>query len=166
VPALLRGQPLVELDGPHLLEQVDHRVAVAAQGQPAPASCSARLGPMPSPRSRSVVGQKQTYVRAPEEPHVVAGEVGGVDERGARAEEAGVGEHLGRVSAVRRTAGVVLATCSERWTCSGRPSARRRRAQLVARHRADRVDRPPAIRAPSPPASSLTRSPQPSTSRR
>ena len=31
VPALLGGQPLVELDGPHLLEQVDDRVAVRAR---------------------------------------------------------------------------------------------------------------------------------------
>ena len=29
VPALLGGEPLVELDGAHLLEQVDHGVAVA-----------------------------------------------------------------------------------------------------------------------------------------
>ena len=62
VAALLGGQPLVDLDRAHLLEQVDHRVAVAAEGERAPASCSCRLGPMPSPRSRSVVGQKQALV--------------------------------------------------------------------------------------------------------
>ena len=46
VPALLGGEPLVELDRPHLLEQVDHRVAVGARGSAGcPASCSGAAGP-------------------------------------------------------------------------------------------------------------------------
>ena len=41
VAALLGRQALVELHRPHLLEQVDHGVAVAAEGERAPASCRA-----------------------------------------------------------------------------------------------------------------------------
>ena len=63
VAALAGREPLVELDGAHLLEEVDDGVAVGAEGQPgARRRAARRLGPMPSPRSRSVVGQKQAEV--------------------------------------------------------------------------------------------------------
>ena len=60
------GQPLVELHRPGLLEQVDHRVRVATRGTAARRPRRARpTGPMPSARSRSVVGQKQTRAAPP-----------------------------------------------------------------------------------------------------
>ena len=70
---LLRGEPAALgrltsrscISSPRsLLERVDHRVLVASPGR---AGCrhrpARRAGPMPSARSRSVVGQKQTVVR-------------------------------------------------------------------------------------------------------
>ena len=66
--ALAARQALVELDRARLLEQVDHRVRVGARARGgAPASSRARAGPIPSARSRSVVGQKQQQLRAAEQ---------------------------------------------------------------------------------------------------
>ena len=56
------GQALVQPDRPGLLEQVDHGVAVRPQAEGLPAPARARAGPIPSARSRSVVGQRQTAV--------------------------------------------------------------------------------------------------------
>jgi len=59
VATLLGGQPLAQLDPPGLLQQVDDRLAVAAQGQRAARRGQGRAaGPIPSARSASVVGQK------------------------------------------------------------------------------------------------------------
>ena len=69
VAALAGDQPLVQLEQPRLLEQVDDRVLVAAEGQRATRRRAGGGGPMPSARSRSVVGQKQTAV--PLEPRAV-----------------------------------------------------------------------------------------------
>ena len=58
--ALAAREPLVELDRARLLEQVDHRMRVACRGRARrPRRRSRRAGPMPSARSRSVVGQRQ-----------------------------------------------------------------------------------------------------------
>ena len=85
-----------------------------------PASASARAGPMPSARSRSVVGQKQTPVPVPpEQGDVVAGQVGGVHRGGGRPEQPVAGQQPGRGAAVERLQAAFSAGCSLRWTCSG-----------------------------------------------
>ena len=53
---LLTAQPLVELERTTFLEQVDDRVRVRSEAIGTPAAAKARVGPMPSARSRSVVG--------------------------------------------------------------------------------------------------------------
>ncbi len=112
-------------------------------GLPASASCGA--GPIPSARSRSVVGQKQTPVRlVAEQPYVGVAEVGGVHCRGARPEHAGVGEQLGRGAAVRRLAGLVLGGLLRQVQVQRRvplPCPRRDHRQLRGRHRPHRVHR-------------------------
>ena len=63
VAAPLGAQPLVHLHAARLLEQVDHGVAVGAEAQRRRRRRPARrAGPMPSARSRSVVGHRQTPV--------------------------------------------------------------------------------------------------------
>ena len=58
--ALPADQPLVHLQAADLLEHVDHRVLVGAEAERAARLRQAPApGPMPSARSRSVVGQKQ-----------------------------------------------------------------------------------------------------------
>ena len=109
VAAPLGGQPLVELDRAHLLEQVDDRVAVGAQREPA-------AGVVQPPRGADAVAEVALGGRAEagvgaalaEQRDVVVGEVGGVHGAGPRAEGAGVGEQLRRGDAVRREAGLVL----------------------------------------------------------
>ena len=97
------GQPLVELHRPRLLEQVDHRVGVGTRGTArAPAAASAGRGPMPSARSRSVVGQMQHATRRAEGRDVGGGEVGGVDRGEPGPSGAGVGQDLGRACGRRR----------------------------------------------------------------
>ena len=101
VAALPGGEPLVELDGPHLLEQVDDRVAVGAERERRRRPrAAAGDGPMPSPRSRSVVGQKQAWVPRAAEQRDVARRSGGWRARRVvrGAERAGLGEQLGRAS--------------------------------------------------------------------
>ena len=76
-------QTLAELDGASLLEQIDDGVGVAAEGdRRLPASRSARAGPMPSARSRSVVGHRQQYAVALPEQGVVG--LAGVGRRARR----------------------------------------------------------------------------------
>ncbi len=107
----------------------------------APASWSRRLGPIPSPRSRSVVGQKPTKDRGPPISAMSSlGEVRGVDQRccarprwpARRQTCVGVTPYAARHSSFS-------ATCSERWTWSGR--RRRVGASSGPRHGADGVDR-------------------------
>ena len=75
-----------------------------------PASCRARLGPMPSARSRSVVGQMQAPVPVPPSSSMSRSvEVGRVDARQVAAERSGLVEQLGRGVAVEHLAGEVLA---------------------------------------------------------
>ena len=125
VPALLGGQPLVHLHRAHLLEQVDHRMAVGAQreggaGVVQPARRADAVGEVAlGGRAEADVG-----ARLPEQPDVVVGEVGGV--HGAWS--------AGRARPPRRAAGSgscpcaarqasFSATCSDRCTCSGMPCA-------------------------------------------
>ena len=75
----------------------------------APASTSGRIRPMPSARSRSVVGtDAAARARAAEQAHVAVVEVGGVNGGEARLERAGIGEQRGRGAPVRLQAGLVL----------------------------------------------------------
>ncbi len=93
----------------------------------APASASARLGPTPSPRSRSVVGQKDTKARAsPSSETSSSVEVGGVHADVSRAQETVVGEQPGRADAVRREAPVVLRDLLGEVHVQGRPRPTRR----------------------------------------
>ena len=119
-------QPLVHLDRAHLLEQVDHRVAVAAQGQRAAGvvQLAARADPV---AEVALGGRAEAGVGARSSPRwrmSSVGEVGGVHGGGQRAEDAVVGEQLrsGCAPYAARQASF-SATCSERCTCSGRPSA-------------------------------------------
>ena len=109
VPALAGGEALVELDGPHLLEQVDDGVAVGAEGQRA-----ARVVQAPA-RADAVAevalgggAEAGEGTGGAEVADVVVGQVGRVHGAGQRAEHAVVGEQLGGGGAVRRDAGVVL----------------------------------------------------------
>ena len=140
VAALVGGQPLVELQRPRLLEQVDDGVAVAAEASAGtPAARRRAAGPMPSARSRSVVGHRQTRGRAcAEQRDVGVGQVGGVD----RAWSSGPSTPVRRRAAAsacsraRARQASFSAGCSERWTCSGAPRAaaqsRDRRAAVAA----------------------------------
>ena len=91
------AQPLVQFHPARLLEQVDHGVRVRADAQRAAGVGQRPPGPRPSARSRSVVGHRHTVVsRSPSSARSLSVRWIGVDRRGARAEHAGVGEHLGR----------------------------------------------------------------------
>ena len=107
--ALKSGQALVELDGAHLLEGVDDRVAVGAEGEPA---AGVVQGPAGSDAVAEVAlgGGAETGVRPrrAQVADVVVGQMGRVYGTGQRAEDPVVGEQLGRGGAVRRDAGVVL----------------------------------------------------------
>ena len=79
-----------------------NRSITACESEPSasgdPASRNARAGPMPSARSRSVVGHRHTVVRlAPSSVDVAVGEVGGVDGGEALAEHAVPVEQARRV---------------------------------------------------------------------
>ena len=110
VPALLRGQPLVELHGAHLLEQVDHRVAVAAQGEPRPGvvrgdgwgRCRRRGRARWSGRSRRRAGPRRSGAMS-SSVRCVAWTAGRVLVEGA-----GLGDDLRRGQAVGREALLVL----------------------------------------------------------
>ena len=144
VAALLGGQPLVHLHRAHLLEQVDHRMAVGAQRE-------GGAGVVQPPRRTDPVGEvalggraeADVGARLAEQPDVVVGQVGRVHGGGQRTERSGLGEQLGRGDArTPRRQASFSATCSERCTCSGLPCGRLDdHLQLVARHRAHRVDR-------------------------
>ena len=93
VTALLGGQPLVELDGAHLLEEVDHRVAVGAEGQ-----ARARVV-QPTARPDAVAevalgrrAEARVGAGSADQLDVVVGEVGGVHQAGRRAQQAVVRE--------------------------------------------------------------------------
>ena len=88
----------------------------------APASCSRRDGPMPSPRSRSVVGQKRGVGRgAPPRAAMSSSvrwvactsDVVGPSRPWSASSWVGVTPYASRHASFS-------ATCSERWTCSGR----------------------------------------------
>ena len=143
VSALLGGQPFVHLHRAHLLEQVDHRMAVRAQRQ----GCAGVVQPT---RRTDPVGQvalgggaeADVGARLPEQPDVVVGEVGGVHGAGHRPECTGLRKQLRGGHAVAPAQASFSATCSDRWTCSGIPyGGLDHHLQLVARHRAHRVDR-------------------------
>ena len=149
VAARLRGEPLVELDGPHLLEEVDHRVAVAAQGERDAGVGSARrrtdavaevalggrahahvrrgLAPAARCRRRSGGWRARRWCASPSTPWSASSWVG-VTPYAARHASFSAG-------------------CSDRWTCSGRgtPSsptaASTTRSSSVRRHRPHRVHR-------------------------
>ena len=55
----------MHLDAAQLLERVDDGVLVGAERERHPGVVQRRAGPMPSARSRSVVGQKHAVARAP-----------------------------------------------------------------------------------------------------
>ena len=96
--ALAARQALVELDRARLLEQVDHGVRVAAERQRrARVRRAGASRPMPSARSRSVVGHTQQHgAGAAEQRHVGVVEVRGVHR----------GEVRGRARRPRRAAPV------------------------------------------------------------
>ena len=144
-PAPLQAlEPLVHLDAAHLLERVDDGVLVGARATSrAPASCSRRAGPMPSARSRSVVGQKQAVARAaPSSSMSLVGQVGCVHRSRPRREQTLPRQQLGRRAAVEALAGEVLAGLL-REVHVQRPVVLRRdvahHRQVVARHGAHRV---------------------------
>ena len=161
-PRRCGGQPLVELDGAHLLERVDDGVAVGAEAEPGSRRRAAgAAGPMPSARSRSVVGQKQTLVRrAAEQRDVVVGQVGGVHDGGAaaRAGPSSASSRVGVTPYAARQASF-SAGCSERCTCSGGPRPRGTRASwsrgtartewIARRRRSPPRARPSASAVPS-----------------
>ena len=139
------GQPLVELDRAHLLERVDHRVAVRAEGEPGArvAQPQGQAGPV---AEVALGGGAEAGVRRrpAERRDVPSGEVRGVDDRGAGAERAGHVEHLGRGGAVRREARLVLGDLLgevhvQRGLVRLRP--RRDHADLRPRHGPHRVHR-------------------------
>ena len=109
VAALLGRQPFVELEGAHLLEGIDHGVAVRPQRQPGTGVVQ------PSRRTDAVAevalgGRAEGGVgtRSADDGDVVVGEVGGVHERRHRPDQAVVGEQPGGGDAVRLEARVVL----------------------------------------------------------
>ena len=108
----------------------------------APELRNRRAGPMPSARSRSVVGQKQTLVRlCPSRRMSPSVRWVACTARGQRAERAGLGEQLGRGHAGRVEAGLVLRDLLGQVHVQ-RLALRRLDddRDLGARHGADRVD--------------------------
>ena len=142
--AASRGQPFAELDAAGLVQQVDHRVAVAAHRERA--AC-----PGQRPRRADAVGQEGLRGRAQadagaaaaQQVDVVPGEVGGVHHRAARPQRPGVVQHPRRGGPVGRQAGLVLRGLLGQVRVQRRPEAVRPvddRAHLDWRHRAHRVD--------------------------
>ena len=83
------AQPLVELDGAHLLEQVDHGVAVGAEGERAPGVVQRAAG-ADAVAEVALGGRAEAGVWSaapPSRRDVVVGEVGGVHGGRARAEQ-------------------------------------------------------------------------------
>ena len=143
VTAALGGQPLVHLHRAHLLEQVDHRMAVGAQRQ----RCAGVVQPT---RRTDPVGQvalggraeADVGARLPQQPDVVLAQVGRVHGGGQRTERSGLGEQLRGGDVVRRQAGFVLGDLLgdvdvQRHARGGLDD----HLQLVPRHRTHRVDR-------------------------
>lgn len=139
------AQALVQLHRAGLFEQVDHGVAVAAQGQRA-----ARL--LEADRGADAVGEVAfgggahagAGGGAAEEGDVPVGEVGVVDAGGPRPQHPVVGEELGGGAAVRRLAGVVLGGLLREVDVQRRPALLGPLGdggQLVGGHGAHRVDR-------------------------
>ena len=127
------------------VEQVDHRLAVAAHGQPGSRGGQrpGRADPVGQVRlgGRAEAGERPA---AADQLDVPAGQVGGVDHRGARAEQTGRGQHAGRGVAVGGQAGLVLGGLLGQVRVHRRPvrlGPGQHRRQLIRRHRADRVDR-------------------------
>ena len=162
--ALAGDEPLVELDGAHLLELVDHRVRVGAERQP-----GAGVGDLP--RAPDAVGEvalggrAQAAMASPlaEQADVLARDVGEVHGREPLRERSGVGEHRRRAPAVGRDACLVLGRLLgdvrvQRPVATLRPSGDHRGGLRV--DRADAVDRGagPGARPRSPRSS--TRSAQ------
>ncbi len=145
VTALLAGEPLAELNPAGLLEQIDHGLAVAPDGEHA-----ARVGQIP--RRADPVGQvglrrgaaAHVTAQAAEQVDVAAGQMRRVHDSAARAERSGLRQHLGRGGPVCGQAGTVLRHLLgevrvQRCTVTMRP--RHDPVHLLERNRADRVDR-------------------------
>ena len=161
--ALAAGEALVELDRARLLERVDHRVRVGAEGERRRPPRSAPAPGRSRRRGRARWSGRGSSRRAapPSSRDVGLVEVGGVHGGEPLAKRAGALEHLGRAWRRRR-----------RRTPRSRPAARRRARAAGSRARPPRRRRPPPsrgrrprtlwiaapIRAPSPPASAPTRS--------
>ena len=136
-------EPLVELDGSGLLEQVDDGMGVGAEPDRAAGVGAARPPDRRRrPRSRSVVGQRQTAVplrpSSAMSPAVTCVAVHGggrraEDARGRRRAPQGV-----RPVAARHAS--FSAGCSDRWRCSGTPRA----ARPVGHHAPSTPGRRPA----------------------
>ena len=156
------AQPLVHLQPARLLEQVDHRVLVAAQRERrAGVAQFARAGPMPSARSRSVVGHRQAQCPAVAEQPRCRRAVRWV---ACTAVVAAPSTPCSASSAVGVTAVARRGTPRSRpaartggRAAAGRPRPRPPRRSSVGRHRPDRVDRRAdperlVLRAGRPPA--------------
>ena len=128
-PRSPRREPLVELHRTRLLEHVDDGVRVAAERERrAGVDAARRIAPMPSARSRSVVGHTQQQARGiAEQRDVVVGEVGRVHGGEVCVERTRAGEQPGRACARR-----------PRCTPRSRRAARRRARGAAARPRAPR----------------------------
>ncbi len=161
VPAALGGESFVELDRPHLLEQVDHRVAVRAQGE--------RRAGVPQGGGRAdAVGQvafggrAETRIRrgAAEQADVDAGQVGRVHGAGPSGEEPGLVQQLRRGPPVRRRGRPRSRRPARRGgRAAARPATPRQRSgagraehreRSAPRHRPPRR-RHPSARPPEPP---------------
>ncbi len=137
------GQPGIELHGPGLLEQVDHRVGVGPEAQP-------RAGRDERGRGTDAVGQVPLGRRAEadggtaEGRDVGGGEVGGVDGGEPPADQAGPGQDLDGRPAVGGGAVLVLGRLladvgvQRRAPLVGPPAHDR---HLLRRDGTDRVDR-------------------------
>ena len=137
VAAPLRRETLVELDGAHLLERVDHGMAVTAEGQRAAGVVQGPARPDAVPEV-ALGGRAEAGVRRglAQEAHVIDGQMRGVHGAGERTEHAGVREHPGGRCAVRPEAGVVLPHLLREMhveAAGPRPPRRRRRARRGGR---------------------------------
>ena len=133
--ALAAGQALVQLHRARLLEQVDDRVRVGAERERAPASAARRAGPIPSARSRSVVGQKQQQARRRRAAAMSA------SSRWVACTAVNRSRQRARLARAARSA------CARRRrrTPRSRPAARRRARAEGSRARSPRRRRPPPI---------------------
>ncbi len=134
VAALLGGQPLVHLEAAHLLERVDHRVAVAAERDPAAGVVPAAAAGTDAVGEVALGGRRDADVGAggAEQLDVVVGQVRRVHDRGVRAEQVGLVQQPGRGDAVRREAGLVLARPARTGGRAAAPGPGRRAAARAA----------------------------------